>query len=100
MRWLPHVAQLALPRPRVMARVGAEAPTLADLVGDFLADELFDPAVHRAVASGEDDQVSRQLATVREDDRPLLDAFDFDPALEFDLAVGHELARAHVDVVT
>src|SRR6266403_4023768 len=98
-RRFPHIAQLALPRPGVLARIRAETPALADLVGHLLADELRGPAVHRTVAGGEDDQVGRQFAAIAEDNRVFLDAFDADPALELDLAVGHEVARADVDVV-
>src|SRR5207245_904070 len=94
------VAQLPLPRPRIIARVRAEAPALADLVGRLLADELFDPAVHRAIAGGEDDQVGGQFAAVGEDERALQNAFDADAAFELDAAVGDKIARANVDIET
>src|SRR5579872_6452638 len=73
---LPHVAQLAFPRARILARIGAEAPAFPDLVGHLLADELSRPAVHRTIAGGEHDQVGRQFAAVAEGDRMLLDALD------------------------
>jgi hypothetical protein len=65
---LPHVALLPLPRPRVLGRVRAEAPHLADLVGHLLADQVGRPAVHRPVSGRVDDQVGRQLCAVLEDD--------------------------------
>src|SRR3954451_13592742 len=49
-RRLPHVALFALPRAGVLGRVRAEAPDLADPVGDLLRDEVGGPAVHRPVA--------------------------------------------------
>src|SRR3954454_13217228 len=56
-RRLPHVALLALPRARVLLGVRAQAPDLADPVGDLLGDQLGRPAVHRLVAGGVDDDV-------------------------------------------
>src|ERR1700726_3310130 len=53
-RRLPHIAELALPGPRVLLGVRAEAPAFADLVGHLLRDELRRPAIHRAVAGGVD----------------------------------------------
>ncbi|MCY1220757.1 hypothetical protein D9M72_327850 [compost metagenome] len=99
LRRLPHVAQLALPRTRVLRRVGAQAPALADLVGDLGRDQVGQPAVHRAVARGVHQQVGRQLGAVGERDRVCVHALDVHAALEVDAAVGHQLRGAHVDVV-
>src|SRR6478735_2474310 len=89
-RGLPHVAQLALPGARVLRRVGAEPPALADRVGDVLADEPGGPAVHRAVARRVDDGVGLELRAVGEDDSVLGQVVDL-PADEPDRALRDKL---------
>src|SRR5580692_7110111 len=97
---LPHVAQFALPRTRVAARIGTEAPDLAHLIGDIPAEELGDKVIRSSVAGGEDDQVGWQLRAVGEDDRVLGHTLDTHAALELDSAVDNEVASPRVDVVT
>ena len=65
---LPHVALLADPWPRILGGIGAEAPALANLVGNILADQVSRPAIHRAIARGIDDDIGLQLGAILEDD--------------------------------
>ncbi|MCO5546654.1 hypothetical protein L7F22_000088 [Adiantum nelumboides] len=95
---LPHVALLALPGTGVLGRVRAEAPHLADLVRDVLADDVGGEAVHRPVAGGEHDEVGVELGAVGEP-HPLLGELLHLPADQLHLAVGDELGGADVDVV-
>ena len=79
----PHVSELALPGSGIFRRVRAEAPDLADLVRDFLVDELRRPSVHRAVAGGEHDQIGRKPGAILHDHLGVGDALDL-PGLELD----------------
>mmetsp|Transcript_23186 Transcript_23186/g.51502 ORF Transcript_23186/g.51502 Transcript_23186/m.51502 type:complete len:200 (+) Transcript_23186:135-734(+) len=99
LRGLPHIAQFALPRPRVLGGVRAQAPALAHPVCCLVRDQLARPAVHGAVACGVHDQVGCQLGAVREQHRVLADLLD-GAALEPDGAVADELRGTHIDVVT
>src|SRR5690606_29373847 len=96
---LPHVAQLAFPRPRVFGGVGAQAPDLAHAVGHFGRHQIGQPVVHGAETGGVNDEVGRQLGAVGERHALGVDALDIHTAFELDAAVGHQLAGAHIDVI-
>mmetsp|Transcript_33894 Transcript_33894/g.86894 ORF Transcript_33894/g.86894 Transcript_33894/m.86894 type:complete len:360 (+) Transcript_33894:316-1395(+) len=61
---LPHIAELTLPRTRVIPRVGAQAPDLAQLVRHVLADEPLHDIVERAISCGKHDDIGLQLGSV------------------------------------
>src|ERR1043165_5435882 len=98
-RWLPHVAKLTFPRSWVLCCSRTQTPAFADLVGDFLRHDLRNIAVHRPVARCINDQIGRKLRTVVEHYRVRPDLGYADAAAQLDRTVGHQLRRAHVDVV-
>src|SRR5690606_16880715 len=76
---LPHVAQLAFVRARILGGAGAQAPATPYLVGHFLGNQLGSPAVHRAIAGGIDNQISWQATAVTQHNGILLDTLDTQP---------------------
>src|SRR5258708_3067690 len=97
---LPHVSLLAFPRSWIFGRIRAEAPDLANLVGDLLGNKVRFPAVHRAVAGGVDDKVGWQVGPIAQDDGMLRELCDIDTAFQFDASVGDQLRSANIDVVS
>src|SRR5260370_24773012 len=89
LRRLPHVSLLAFPWARIFGGIRAQSPDLANLLGDFLRDQVRAPAVHRTVTGGVDHEIGRQLAAVRQDHGMLREPFDVYAALQFDSAIGH-----------
>ena len=99
-RRLPHVAQLPLPGARVVLRVRAQTPALADALGHLGRNQLCRPVVHRPVAGRQNDEVGRQLDAVGQRHRAPVDPRDRGPASQLDSAVDDQLRGAHLDVVT
>ena len=98
LRRLPHVAQLALPWPGILGRVGPKSPTLADFVSHLLADQLRRPAIHRSVAGREHHEIGFQFVAVVQPDSGL-GVLRHLPGRELDLSIGDQFGGAHVDVV-
>src|ERR1700722_502763 len=94
----PHVAQLALPRARVLRRARAESPDLPDLVGHVLADDAGGQLIHGAVARRVDDEVGREPGAVTED-HLVLGQLGHLSLGQLDVAVGDGVAGTDVDVV-
>src|ERR1700704_1274226 len=97
---LPHVSLLAFPWARVFGRIRAQSPNLSYLVSDLPRDQVRGPAVHRTVAGGVNDEISRQLGPIAQDDRMLREFFDIDAALESDAAIGNQFRSTNIDVVS
>ena len=93
----PHVAQFAFPRARVFGGIRAKPPTLANLICHFLRDKPRRPAIHRAIAGGEHNQIGRQLRAIGQNQRIFGEVICL-ARRQFDLAIRDQLGRANVNV--
>src|SRR6478735_169508 len=95
---LPHVAQFPLPRPRILRRIRSEPPALADGVRHLGRDQISQPAVHRPIPRGVNNDVGIQLRSVGHHDGVAGDLADLAIG-QLDPAVDDQLRGADVDVV-
>src|SRR6267143_1590027 len=89
--WLPHVAQLPLPRSWVLRGVRPKTPTLTNLCRNLRRDQVCSPPVHRAIAGRIHDQIGGECLAVAQLDSVLCQSHDIHPSLELDVTIGDEL---------
>mmetsp|Transcript_69328 Transcript_69328/g.225892 ORF Transcript_69328/g.225892 Transcript_69328/m.225892 type:complete len:274 (-) Transcript_69328:1165-1986(-) len=98
-RRLPHIPQLALPRPLVSSNATAQTPARADGLRNLRRDQPLDQLRHVLVARRQHQDVAWQLMPVVQDDRSRLHLGDGSAALQLNFAIGDQLRGADIEVI-